>query len=134
MSQAKSKVNPVAVGLTGLVLGAAAGATITTLSDPKNRQRAKKQMDSIGDQAKKMYQRTSKQVENTWKQLEPELRQTGRQFKHRTDNQAADMEDKAEDAKDEVAELATKGGEVLHEANDNQNADQFKHVKDLTNH
>jgi gas vesicle protein len=118
----KLKINPLAAGLAGLAVGVAAGATVTVLSDPKARQKAKQQ-------AKKVYRHTSDRMQQTWKQVEPEIRQTGQQLK--SGFKGADARSVAH--QNEIAELATKGGEVIHQADD-VTTEQFKNVKDLMNH
>jgi gas vesicle protein len=111
MKEEKHKVHPVAAGMAGVAIGAAAGATIAALADPKNRQRAKRQTEQLANQAKK-----------TWQQLEPELRQAGHKLKNNLQTTQSKTQDTIED-------LAVKGGEVSHQSQD-QITEQYKEVKD----
>lgn len=75
------RVTPASAGLAGLVVGMVAGATLTVLSNPNTRRRAKQQIDDMSTQAKKAYQKTTQQAQEVWQQIEPEINQTGRQIK-----------------------------------------------------
>jgi gas vesicle protein len=134
MSNAK-RINPVAAGITGLAVGAAAGVAIAALSNPKNRQKAREQMGNLGGEVKKMYDQTAKQVERTWKeQVEPQFRQAEKSAGKKAQSGTNTVADKTAAWGDDVDDLATKGGEVLHDFGDTSGNNDFSHVKDLTDH
>lgn len=52
---AKSKLNPVAAGAVGAVVGAAVGAGAVMLSNPKNRKMIKDKFETLKKQGQKVY-------------------------------------------------------------------------------
>lgn len=63
MAQDKNGVNPVAVGLAGAVVGAAAAAGAIVLADEKNRKRLEKILGELKDQGFKVLEVVQKEAD-----------------------------------------------------------------------
>lgn len=129
----KNRVNPAAAGLTGLVLGAAAGVALVAMMDPATRHKAKKRAEELSVQARHAYQKASRQAQEAWQGIQPDVKEAGRRIKEQV--QSVRVGDFS--GADSLDDLATKGGEVTHEiADDTPDSvtEQYKQVQDLTNH
>ena len=129
----KNRVNPAAAGLTGLILGAAAGVALVAMMGPDARRKAKKRAEELSLQAKQAYKKASQQAQQAWQGIEPDVKEAGRRIKEQVQSvRVGDLT-----PGDNLEELATKGGEVTHEVEENipdSVTEQYKQVQDLTNH
>jgi hypothetical protein len=112
-----TKINPATAGVAGLAIGTMVGVALTAMLDPRIRRKAKQKADQLNSQA-----------HQAWQQVEPELRQAGSKIK------SSFPSDLLKGNGRDIEELAVKGGEVSHEVDDITTTEQFKEVKDLTNH
>ena len=60
MSQDKKGLNPLATGVAGAIIGAAAGAAAVVLSDEKNRGKAEKILTDLQKEGNKIFKEISK--------------------------------------------------------------------------
>ena len=116
----KKSVNPTAAAIAGLAVGAPAGAAATALSDKNNRKKLEKRLGEINQQTQQAYDRASKKIDKAFKAAEPKLREGFKKMTTNPDTGPTKTRTRlkrdqiVDQTADQIDELATKGGEVIH--------------------